>query len=83
MLYERLVLEINQADLSWLTILKKREEFVAAYDGFEVDKVAAYGETKRARLLTDVSIYSQSPQSRRRYRQGETNLGFTGEPWIL
>jgi DNA-3-methyladenine glycosylase I len=52
-LFERLVLEINQAGLSWLTILKKREGFRAAYGGFDVDAVAAYGEVDRARLLDD------------------------------
>ncbi len=55
-LFERLVLEINQAGLSWLTILKKREAFVAAYDGFEVARVAAYGADERARLLADAGI---------------------------
>lgn len=55
-LFERLVLEINQAGLSWLTILKKRDGFRAAFDGFDIDTVAAYGETERARLLADASI---------------------------
>jgi DNA-3-methyladenine glycosylase I len=55
-LFERLVLEINQAGLSWLTILKKRPAFAAAYEGFDVDRVAAYGETERARLLGDAGI---------------------------
>ncbi len=55
-LFERLVLEINQAGLSWLTILKKREAFRRAYDGFDVDAVAAYGEAERARLLADAGI---------------------------
>ncbi|MBN43021.1 MAG: DNA-3-methyladenine glycosylase [Alphaproteobacteria bacterium] len=55
-LFERLVLEINQAGLSWLTILKKREGFVSAFEGFDVDKVASYGERDRARLLDDPSI---------------------------
>lgn len=55
-LFERLVLEINQAGLSWLTILKKRDGFRAAYDGFDVDVVAAYGEAERARLLADAGI---------------------------
>lgn len=55
-LFERLVLEINQAGLSWLTILKKREGFRAAYDGFDVDAVANYGEADRARLLDDAGI---------------------------
>ncbi len=55
-LFERLVLEINQAGLSWLTILKKREAFRAAYAGFEVDWVAAFGAADRARLLADAGI---------------------------
>jgi DNA-3-methyladenine glycosylase I len=55
-LFERLLLEINQAGLSWLTILKKREGFRDAYDGFSVDAVAAYGEADRTRLLEDPRI---------------------------
>lgn len=55
-LFERLVLEINQAGLSWLTILKKREAFRAAFDGFDIDRVAAYGEAERERLLADPGI---------------------------
>ncbi len=55
-LFERLVLEINQAGLSWLTILTKRENFRAAYDGFDVAKVARYGDRQRARLLADAGI---------------------------
>src|SRR5687767_1368814 len=55
-LFERLCLEINQAGLSWLTILKKREGFRLAYDGFDLERVAAYGEEDRARLLADAGI---------------------------
>jgi DNA-3-methyladenine glycosylase I len=55
-LFERLVLEINQAGLSWLTILNKRHNFRAAYDNFEVDLVAAYGPRDNARLLRDDGI---------------------------
>lgn len=55
-LFERLLLEINQAGLSWETILKKREGFRAAYDGFDVDAVAAYGEADVERLLGDSRI---------------------------
>ena len=55
-LFERLVLEINQAGLSWLTILKKRSGFRAAFDGFEIACVAAYGEVERTRLLSDAGI---------------------------
>ena len=55
-LLERLALEINQAGLSCLTILKKRDAFHRAFDGFEVDRVAAYGDEDRARLLADAGI---------------------------
>jgi DNA-3-methyladenine glycosylase I len=55
-LFERLVLEFNQAGLSWLTILKKRPAFVAAYEGFDLDRVAGYGARERARLLADPGI---------------------------
>lgn len=55
-LFERLLLEINQAGLSWETMLRKRDGFRQAYDGFDVDKVAAYGEADRERLLNDAGI---------------------------
>lgn len=55
-LFERLLLEINQAGLSWETMLRKREGFRAAYDGFDVAKVAAYGEADQARLMADAGI---------------------------
>ncbi|GAB2615180.1 DNA-3-methyladenine glycosylase I [Novilysobacter erysipheiresistens] len=55
-LFERLLLEINQAGLSWETMLRKREGFCLAYDGFDVDTIAAYGEAERARLLADAGI---------------------------
>ena len=55
-LFERLVLEINQAGLSWLTILKKREAFRRAYDGFDPEIVARYGARDRRRLLNDAGI---------------------------
>lgn len=56
LLFERLILEINQAGLSWITILKKAENFRKAYHGFDIDKVAAYSEKDRARLLEDAGI---------------------------
>jgi DNA-3-methyladenine glycosylase I len=55
-LFERLVLEINQAGLSWLTILKKRNAFRKAYRGFEIERVARFGARDRARLLADAGI---------------------------
>jgi DNA-3-methyladenine glycosylase I len=55
-LYERLTLEAFQSGLSWLTILRKREAFRAAFDGFAIDRVARYGDADAARLLADVGI---------------------------
>lgn len=55
-LFCRLVLEINQAGLSWETILKKQEAFRRAYEGFKISKVAAYSEADRERLLADPGI---------------------------
>ena len=55
-LLERLSLEIFQAGLSWLIILKKRPTIVAAFDGFDAERVAAYGERDRERLLADAGI---------------------------
>lgn len=55
-LFGRLVLEINQAGLSWLTILKKKDAFRSAYGGFDVDVVAGYTDADRHRLLNDAGI---------------------------
>ena len=55
-LFERLVLEINQAGLSWLTILKKRAAFREAFDGFEVTRVARYTPARRERLMRNEAI---------------------------
>ena len=55
-LFERLVLEINQAGLSWLTVLNKRAAFRQAFDDFSIARVADYGDTERERLLTDAGI---------------------------
>ena len=56
LLFERLILEINQAGLSWITILKKADNFRRAYDGFKIETVASYRESTRARLLSDTGI---------------------------
>lgn len=55
-LFCRLVLEINQAGLSWETILKKETGFRKAYDNFAIKKVAAYTESDRERLMNDAGI---------------------------
>jgi len=55
-LFGRLILEINQAGLSWTTILKKTPHFRKAYDGFQIEKIASYSEADRQRLLNDAGI---------------------------
>lgn len=55
-LFEFLVLEGAQAGLSWITILKKRENYRKAFDNFLPEKVARYGDRKFAALLTDAGI---------------------------
>ena len=55
-LFERFTLEAFQSGLSWLTILRKREGFRAAFDGFDAERVAAYGPGDVERLLADAGI---------------------------
>jgi len=54
--FEFLVLESAQAGLSWITILKKRENYRLAYDSFDPERVARYGEKKKAALLVNPGI---------------------------
>lgn len=56
LLFEFLTLEGAQAGLSWQTILRKRENYREAFDGFDPAKIAAYGETDRRRLLANAGI---------------------------
>lgn len=55
-LFGRLIMEINQAGLSWETILKKEKGFRKAYDNFNIQKIAHYTEKDRERLLSDAGI---------------------------
>lgn len=55
-LWEKLVLDGFQAGLAWITILRKRDAFRAAFDGFDPEKVARYGDAERERLLADAGI---------------------------
>ena len=55
-LWEKLVLDGFQAGLAWITILRKRAAFRAAFDNFDPEKVAAYGAADRARLMADAGI---------------------------
>ena len=56
LLFARLVLEINQAGLSWETILKKKDNFFRAFDDFNIDKVARYTDKKKEKLMQDAGI---------------------------
>ncbi len=55
-LYEKLILDGFQAGLSWITILRKRENFRRAFDGFDPEKIARYGDKKIAQLMADPGI---------------------------
>jgi DNA-3-methyladenine glycosylase I len=55
-LFEKIVLEGFQSGLSWLTILRKRENFRRAFDGFNIEKVARYDQRKVTSLLADAGI---------------------------
>ena len=55
-MFEKLVLEGFQSGLSWLTILRKRDNFRAAFHGFDAAKIARYGDQDKARLMADAGI---------------------------
>jgi DNA-3-methyladenine glycosylase I len=55
-LFERLILEGFQAGLAWITILRKREAFTRAFDGWDAETIAAYGPAEIARLMGDAGI---------------------------
>ena len=65
-LFEKLVLEGFQAGLSWITILRKREAFRAAFDNFDAQAMARYGPRKVASLLKDEGIRAASRQDQSR-----------------
>ena len=70
-LYERLTLEAFQSGLSWLTILRKREAFRAAFAGFDPERVAAFDDSDRARLMADSGIV----RNRQKVEAAITNAG--------
>jgi DNA-3-methyladenine glycosylase I len=55
-LFEKLCLEGFQSGLSWLTILRKRDNFRRAFDGFDIERIARYGDPEIGRLLADAGI---------------------------
>jgi DNA-3-methyladenine glycosylase I len=86
-LFERLMLECNQAGLSWSTILRKRESFHAAYDGWDPEKIARYGDEDIARLVTDPGIIRNRAKinaaigNARLFLELETGEGFSQYVW--
>jgi DNA-3-methyladenine glycosylase I len=78
-LFEFLVLEGAQAGLSWITILKKRENYRKAFDGFDPQKVAAFGESKIAALLADAGIVRNRLKISAAVRNARAFLEIQGE----
>ena len=68
-LFERLCLEAFQSGLSWITILRKRPAFRAAFAGFAIDAVAEFGPDDEARLMADAGIVRNRAEDRRRHPQ--------------
>ena len=81
-LYEKLVLDGFQAGLSWYTILRKRENFRAAFAGFDPDAIATWGEPDVVRLLGDAGIVRHRGKiegailNARAWQQVEADVGF-------
>lgn len=78
-LFGRLIMEINQAGLSWETILKKEESFRKAYSNFEIEKVAHYTEADRERLLSDPGIIRNKLKVNAAIENAKTIVGLQQE----
>lgn len=78
-LFGRLILEINQAGLSWLTILNKQDNFRAAYAGYDINTVANFTEGDRARLLADAGIIRNKLKVNAAIHNAGVILGLQGE----
>jgi DNA-3-methyladenine glycosylase I len=77
--FELLTLEAFQSGLSWLTILRKRDAFRRAFDGFEIDRVADYGSRDLERLLGDASIVRNRAKIEATIRNAQAIRGLHGE----
>ncbi|WP_432534120.1 DNA-3-methyladenine glycosylase I [Kineococcus arenarius] len=78
-LYERLCLEAFQSGLSWITVLRRRETLRAAFDGFDPERVARYGEADEARLLADPGIVRNRLKVRAAVHNARTTLRLAEE----
>jgi DNA-3-methyladenine glycosylase I len=77
-LFERMTLEAFQSGLSWLTILRKREAFRRAFDGFVIDKVALYTEADATRLMGDAGIVRNRMKVDATLRNAKVAAGLDG-----
>jgi len=82
-LFEKICLEGFQAGLSWLTILRKREAFRRAFAGFDLEKVAAFGEAQVRRLLADASIIRHRGKIESTVNNARQALALRGESGSL
>jgi len=86
-LFEKLILDGFQAGLSWITILRKRDAFVEAFDGFDAQKIARYDETKLAELMGNAAIVrnrakiTSSVGNAQVFLDIEENEGFSNYLW--
>jgi DNA-3-methyladenine glycosylase I len=86
-LFEKLLLDGFQAGLSWITILRKRDAFRAAFDGFDPEKIARYDKRKLEKLMDDAGIVrnrakiESSVTSARAYLDIEAKEGFSSYLW--
>ena len=86
-LFEKLLLDGFQAGLSWISILRKRENFRVAFDGFDPETIAAYDSAKVERLMADAGIIRNRAKitgavfSARLYLDLEANQGFSNYLW--
>ena len=78
-LFGRLIMEINQAGLSWETILKKEQSFRKAYSNFNIKKIAGFSEKDRARLLADAGIIRNNLKINAAIENAKTILGLQKE----
>ena len=79
-LFEMLILEGAQAGLSWITVLRRRESYRAAFDGFDPEKVARYSEKKKERLLADPGIVRNRAKVDAAVGNARAFLDLRGEP---
>ena len=77
-LFERLSLEGFQSGLSWITVLRKREAFRSAFDGFVLDKVASYDEGDIERLMADARIVRNRAKISTTIRNAQLSLEISG-----